>query len=247
MNNVITVITPTGDRPDALDRLSFYLARQTIFPNYWVVSDDGKEAYKPIQPTMLHTIYNKRPSADNKAKSFTGNLLNCIALIPEETTHVIIMEDDDWYHPKYIDITMRRFNGTHYRLIGQNKTIYYQVDKCAWRQNGNKDRASLCETSLTMDLIPSLKKMCDLKRQSAFVDQRIWAYAKKAKIPHFLFADKRYVIGIKGMPGRRGIGIGHRSTSYRKDPYYEYLAKLIGQEDANWYKRLLESKRKNSV
>lgn len=239
----IAVLTPTGDRRVALNRCSYYICRQTKLPDYWIITDDGKEPYKPATRGFFDTIYTNRPPSDKKAKSFTGNLINGIEAIPEDTTHVIMFEDDDWYSPVYIEKTMERFETGHYKLIGQNRTIYYQIHKRAFRENQNTERASLCETAMTIDVVAKLKKMCEVKRDSAFVDARLWKYARENNIPNFLYSDKRYVIGIKGMPGRYGIGVGHRAKSYRKDPYWEMLTKLIGEDDADWYKRLVEVKR----
>lgn len=242
---MITVITPTGDRHVALERLKYYVERQTIKPDHWIISDDGKElpATDFLNQLAPWVKYCKRVPGTNKAKSFTGNLLNCIANIPSSTKYIIIMEDDDWYHETYIEETIKRFRNDTYKLVGQPKTIYYQVNRWAYRINGNKDRASLCETSMHIDVLPKLKKMCEVKRDSAFVDARLWKYARENKIPNFLYEDKRLVIGIKGMPGRKGIGVGHRSKTYRRDPYGEYLEKLIGKEDAAYYKRLLVSQK----
>ena len=76
-------------------------------------------------------------------------------------------------------------------------------------------------------------KINKVKKIKASLKQR--ATAKK-NIKKALFQDKRYCVGIKGMPGRAGIGIGHRpGSSYCSDPYWRKLVEFIGQEDAQYY------------
>jgi len=223
----ITVITPTGYRAEALERCAFYISRQTIQPNEWVICDDGPDNSPPISHP---SIYLKRPSTDNKAKSFTGNVLNCLAHVSYD--HVFIFEDDDWYHPRYIEHYMEHFKDV--LLLGEKKAFYYNVKLRKYRVNGNTDRASFCQTAFKSSFICKVMKLCEKKRDSAFVDARIWKYARENGIPNRLL-DTRLCIGIKGMPGRKGIGIGHRpGGSFTSDRNWEVLKHRIG-EDAQYY------------
>ena len=42
MYEPFTIITPTGDRPDAFELCCKYVQRQTIKPVEWIVIDDGE-------------------------------------------------------------------------------------------------------------------------------------------------------------------------------------------------------------
>ncbi len=222
----ITIITPTGSRQTAMTRCEYYMSRQTVQPDQWVISDDGLETMKY---TLGQEIYT-RPFSLNKAKSFTGNVINCISHI--KYNKILIFEDDDFYHPTYIERMVQRLQ--NFDLVGQPLAIYYNVAKQKWRQNQNEDRASFCETAFRSILIPSLEKACQL-RSSAFIDARLW----KLQIRKALFSDERLCIGIKGMPGRKGVGIGHRpGPTYRYDPKWHKLIDLIGMEDAKYYMNL---------
>ncbi len=228
----ITVITPTGDRPFCLRRCQYYLERQTLLPDEWIVADDGiKKSAKFLDtPLCLQTIDVKTNS--DKKRSFTGNLL---AIIPQiKFNKIVVFEDDDWYHPNYIERTIQRLSDC--LICGQSRALYYNVRLKRYRTNGNDNRASFCETAFRSELLCKLKKYC-YPRTSAFVDARLWNHAKKNGLPNRLFQDKRLCVGIKGMPGRTGIGIGHRppTHSYIHDPKWKKLKELIGEEDAQFY------------
>lgn len=223
----ISIITPTGFRRDLLERCAFYINRQTVQPNEWIICDDGPDKFPPIGRS---STYLKRPFSPNKAKSFTGNLLNCLVHVNYD--HVFVFEDDDWYSPDYIKHYMKHFSDV--QLVGEKKAVYYNVKERCYRVNGNTARASLCQTAFKASFICKVKKLIEKKRDSAFVDARMWNYAKENGVPHRLL-ETRYCIGIKGLPGRKGIGIGHRpGRSFCKDNNWEVLRTRIG-EDAQYY------------
>lgn len=224
----ISIITPTGYRAQALERCAYYISRQTIQPNEWIICDDGPDNFPPIGHP---SIYLKRPLTENKAKSFTGNVLNCLAHVNYH--HVFIFEDDDWYSPHYIEHYMKNFPGNS--LIGEAKAVYYNIKERKYRVNGNTNRASFCQTAFTSNFICKVKKLAELKRESAFLDARIWNYARENNV-RFKLLDTRFCIGIKGLPGRKGIGIGHRpGGSFHKDRDWEILKRRIGEDDAQYY------------
>jgi len=230
----VAVITLTRDRPLAFGRCEFYLKRQTQLPDYWIIADSGKVKCQLYDILFEVKVIDKEPHKD-KAKDFTGNLLNAISQVPDDVEYIIIFEDDDWYHPTYIETCVARLQT--YDLIGIPYAIYYNVKYRSYRKNENENRASFCETAFNKSVLGVLKHCCEAKRDSAFVDSRLWS-SKKFTGAKALFADKRLVVGIKGLPGFNGIGIGHRAPGYRKDPDFNYLRKLIGKEDSLWYETI---------
>lgn len=228
---MVTLITPTGDRPLAIERSIYYLERQTYDgPLQWIVADDGnvKIDYtnKKVTPLIVKGNY-----PGNKALSFTGNLLRAISLV--QYGNILIWEDDDWYSPVYIERTLERLRDV--LITGEPEAVYYNVAKQRYRVNGNTKRSSLCQTAFKIDLLPKLKKYCENNRKSAFVDDRLWRHVRENHLPYKMFADGRLCIGIKGMPGRPGIGIGHRpGDSFKPDPEWNMLRKWIGN-DVDWY------------
>jgi hypothetical protein len=232
----ITVITPTGDRQLALDRCYYYIARQTIQPNQWIIADDSKVPHDHHFFELPLIKHIPRDYPEHKAISFTSNILSMIDHI--EYDKIIVFEDDDWYHESYIDIMLRRLEGCV--IAGEPKAVYYNIRKRKYRVNGNTDRASFCQTAFKAQLLCKLKKYCKIRKNSAFVDQRLWTHCRENKLPFKLFQDGRYCIGIKGMPGRKGIGIGHRpGGSYQSDPKWNKLREFIGHKDTEWYIELV--------
>lgn len=230
----ITLITPTGDRPICLERCIFYMERQTLKPDQWIIVDDGDTpSYKGQSDTI---DYVRRKYCNDKAKSLTGNLIAACRYIRHNK--VLIIEDDDWYSPNYIEIVSKRLNNVG--ITGEKQTIYYNVAKRVYRQNQNTKHSSLCATAFHSRFICKFKKYCEVNRRSAFVDARFWLYARENGIPSEL-SSTSFCVGIKGMPGRLGIGIGHRpGWSYTEDRQLAYLRKLIGS-DADFYATFFKS------
>ena len=200
-----TVLTPTGDRGVALERCLYYLERQTVKPDQWLVVDDGSVKTASKLETKLPIQIINRTFDKKKANSFITNIREAIPYI--KFNNIIIFEDDDWYHPTYIDRTLQRLREV--AICGQPNAVYYNIKFRRYRINGNTWRASFCETAFKSRLLPKLKKLCR-PGSSAFLDSRLWQHCVKNKLPFRLYQDARLCIGIKGLPGRTGIGIGHR-------------------------------------
>lgn len=232
----IAILTPTGEREFCLNRCKYYIERQSHLPDYWIISDNGKiKTAKNVSSDKVNTIHGEHPGHSNIGKSFTGNILNILSMIPDDVEYCIVFEDDDWYHPSYIENTLDRL--TNFDLVGMPYALYYNVRTRSYRKNNNEKRASLCETAFHVSVCEALAKCCHVKRESAFVDARLWE-GKIFKGSKHLFADKRLVVGMKGLPGRKGVGIGHRAPNYKKDLDFSYLRSIIGKEDALWYQQI---------
>lgn len=237
---MISLITPTGNRHLCMERCKYYIERQSFQGQMeWIICDDGEQTRDITFSSSRENLVIKkftRPSSKNKAKSFTGNLLNCLKQCSGEI--ICIIEDDDWYSPDYVIKSIQRM-GDYNLIIGEPKAIYYNVQQRCYRVNGNTNRASLCQTVLKSELKCKLKKYCENHRGSAFVDGRLWTHVRENGIKYALYGDERLSIGIKGLPGRKGIGIGHRpGGTYKRDANFKFLESLIGKKDAEFYKCL---------
>lgn len=227
----ITLLTVTGDRQLCLDRLYYYIGRQVVKdPNIqWLVVDDGiKHATLPDVHFLQHI---KRNRIYDKCKSFIGNLRE--AIVNVRYNKVLILEDDDWYSPDYIQLYSQRLE--NFQLIGEAPARYYNVRHRCYRIWGNGTRSSFCQTAFRADLLPTVF-LCT-HRGTVFVDYRLWEKDVKSK---FVFKDACHCVGIKGMPGRKGIGAGHRPNlkKYHSDKDMNELEKWIGKEDTNFYRDL---------
>lgn len=227
----ISIITPSGERHEAIKRTHYYIERQICQgPIQWILVDDSEKHYEIQKPSNV-TIFNhhKRTYPGNKSDSFRANVicsLDCVYF-----DKIIIFEDDDWYHPGYLKLYSDRL--TNYQLVGEGPARYYNIQKKTYRTLGNIKRASFCQTALRSEIIEKLLISC--QRDTPFVDARLWT--KDCR--RFIFQDdKPHCIGIKGMPGRLGIGMGHRCKTFTSDPEFKILERWIGKEDTDYYRNI---------
>lgn len=235
---MIALITPTGARLDQFKLCAKWMQRQDYQDDVlWIIVDDGTAiTTDSVQPGFrdnweIVKVYPKpawqgRNTQGRNIKAGVDNLL--INANIGRINAIFIIEDDDYYKPIYLSEMMKRLNG--YWLIGETNSIYYNVQ---WRQhcdNNNKLHSSLFQTAFTPDLIPLFLTCLNVK----FIDAEFWL---KAPNRH-LFHAGTIGVGIKGMPGRGGIGAGHIKTMYfLQDQSLTYLTNLIGEEDAKEYER----------
>ena len=215
----ITLITPTGDRNVCWSKCNFYITNQTYKGSLqWIIADDGNEKLdlSNLKIDYTHTTANY---PGNKAKSINHNI--CRALQYVKYDKIAIIEDDDIYHPKYLERLLERLD--HYDLIGEGNSRYYNINGY-YRINHNTKHASLFQTGLKT--IPCIEHLyvSTLREQSAFIDSRLW----NKKVKKFVFCDDVTAIGMKGLPGRKGIGIGHRpSSAFNKDKDFKVLKQWL--------------------
>ena len=112
----------------------------------------------------------------------------------------IALEDDDWYGPDWVQVVHDALE--KHSLVGESHARYYNVAQRRARQLDNAQHASLCSTGLRGPAIEQLKAVCRPGIQ--FIDVLLWQSYGNAG----LFRSEN-VVGIKGLPGRKGIGIGH--------------------------------------
>jgi hypothetical protein len=236
---MIALITPTGVRADQFILCAKWMQRQDYKESVlWIIVDDGVLiTTNCVQPGFrdnweIVKVYPK-PSWNKNSNTQGRNIGAGIETLLnnkniDQIKAVFIIEDDDYYRANYLTEMMKRF-GTYW-LIGETNTIYYNVQ---WRQhcdNNNRQHSSLFQTAFTCDSIRLLLTCLNQK----FIDADLWARATNK----YLFHAGTLSVGIKGMPGREGIGAGHRRNSYFiMDESVIYLTQLIGLEDAQHYFR----------
>lgn len=208
------------------------MARQTVKPDQWIVADGGAT---PVNTTMgqIH-IHDARPPGP---LNFGYNLLNGIAACANEL--LIIIEDDDFYRADHIERIVEKAEAG-YRLIGsEDIQRYYNVAHRSWKMMNNIG-ASLCQTALRRDLFPLFRKTIQecMGRGSYGIDTTLWRAARN----DWAFTHQMTVCGIKGLPGRIGLGIGHRPDArWSPDPHLTQLRKWIGA-DADLYAEFMVPK-----
>ena len=225
----LTVVTCTGDRPEAFALAEKYVKRQTTQPLQWLVLDDGKI---PTKCTMdQEYIYNAKWIGRN---SMISKLLHAVSTGIIRGDALVFWEDDDWYAPTWLETLAGQLKTAD--VVGEGRAIYYNVRNRWWYGHENIDHASLCETAVSKKFFPVLMRLLN-QSVDPYVDGRIWA---QPKFSHSLIDPNtlkvRRSLGIKAMPGRPGYGSGHgkRDKHSQADPQCIKLRELIGQ-DADTY------------
>jgi len=233
----IFLITPTGARRDQFALCAKWMKRQTYSDDVvWVIVDDAYpvttnnvgEGFKDkwtivrIHPTPIWAGENTQGRNIKAGIDFVKENYK-----REEVSAIFIIEDDDFYKPHYLQ-RMMELKGT-FDIWGETNTIYYNVGCRRFADNNNKAHSSLFQTAFTYDVIPVLEMYYSHK----FIDAAIWAAVRN----RFLFHDGTLSIGMKGMPGRGGIGAGHsKAMTMPSDISMGALKSMIG-EDYKEYER----------
>lgn len=261
---LITCITPTGTRPEALGFCERYLARQTYDgPIQWIIVDDSPEQKVDerkvplgweqlrkssekiytvnrgpkkapmsvevhIGPKKWHPgINTQRPNMDEGIKFVQGD-------------YVFVIEDDDWYHPEYLETF--RFFLQKYSVVGEGCNKYYALKERKYWTLGNHFHASLCSTAMKRMALPLLEEA--VNDGQIYPDISFWKKCMEEwKIPHVLCLHINLGIGMKQLPGRKGIGGGHTVNNdvFRSDPGFDILKSWIGAEDTQNYVKLMQA------
>ena len=223
----LLLVTPTGDRPEAFGLCERWMERQTYRGEYdWVVVDDGEE---PTVTTRGQEVVRRQRQASDPAHSLPVQLLAAFDQI-ESAEAVLVIEDDDYYGPTYIQTMIGWLNDAP--LAGEIGAKYYHLSH-GWRVFSRHDHASLCRTGLLpgdmFDHFCRVVHAC-ASRGSPSIDIPLW---NTWTGPSFGFHDERgdarLCVGIKGMPGRPSTL--HKSRrNYATDPDYRKLAWWVGDD-----------------
>lgn len=193
-------------------------------PVHWHVVDDG---FVPLPMYFAHdwiTLHPYRlPPMDGNSQA--RNLRFLLEQV-DPYYPTVIWEDDDYYAPDWLS-TMANMSDQA-ELVGESQARYYHVPRRIGRQLRNTHHASLCATAIRDGAWHTLYQSCLPGKQ--YIDMDLW----KAHAHQYLFTGHR-VIGMKGLPGRPGIGMGHQSSfTGIRDPEGTLLQQWMG-DDAHTY------------
>jgi hypothetical protein len=236
---MIGLITPSGGRREQINICEKLMKRQTYQGDVvWVIVDDcipqtidtiSNDFRKNWTIIKIYPIPSWQNGQNTQARNIVEGIQTLIDKYPEsEIEAIFIIEDDDYYRPVYLERMMANFGS--YDLIGEINTIYYNVVYRRHITNLNNIHASLFQTAFKYNVIDILNKCFS----DTFIDCILW-YKVTNK---YLFYENDLAIGIKGLPGRYGIGGGHENSTYMTpDTNLSYLINLIGKQDAELYAR----------
>lgn len=224
---MISLVTATGDRPEAFALLERWIAAQDYAGEYeWIVVDDG---HTPTRTTMGQIVLAQPPMG---GCSLIRNL--SIALAAAQSNAVVFLEDDDYYAPGYLTAVAQSLATAV--AYGETPARYYHVGKRLWRELPSNKHSSLCATAVRGKALVLFRDL--LTRVSVpMIDVWFWAHVREWAYTYELAqTDQPRVVGIKGMPGRPGIGVGHRAGGDRwhRDNDFSRLREWLGH-DAECY------------
>ena len=200
------------------------MMRQTYSgPVHWIVVDDGPEP----QPVTFQRdgwtleVVRPQPYWQPGQNTQARNLLAGLRRVPADA-RLVAIEDDDRYAPDWLETVDRELDKAE--LVGEYRARYYNVATMRARQLNNTQHASLCSSAMRGAAIDTFRWAC--QTHAKFIDLELW---RKHRSRH-LFGGHR-VVGIKGMPGRGGIGMGHaRDFAGTHDPDGAILREWVGDD-----------------
>ena len=237
----ITLITPTGGRPKAFALCERWMERQTKRWYQWIVVDDCA----PPTPTHLgQTVVQLAPAWQLGENTQARNLLEGLRHVKGDA--VLFIEDDDWYSPAYIEQMSAWLE--LYSVVGCSAARYYNLNAQKFQYMQNQSHSSLCETGLRTErevmrlLDKTIRAPSQLKFELVsprFIDCVFWQRVRRSRINWRLYTHHGLCIGIKGLPGRMGIGTGHTpGNGYEVDEGFSRLREWIG-DDVDIYREVL--------
>lgn len=195
------ILTTTGGRPDAWELCKRWMEAQVLKPDAWIIVDDCPEPSDLSGITIPVMLVRPQPYWKPGQNTQARNLLAGLEHVNRDD-QLAIIEDDDWYSPEYLRSVMQWLRRGD--LVGEAYSLYYHVGNRQYKDCGNRQHASLCSTAMRGPAIMNFKRQCE--RRQKFIDLNLW---RESRSPKFL-AHSRLTVGIKGLPGRAGIGMGHR-------------------------------------
>lgn len=221
----LTLITCTGDRHQAFALCDDFIRLQSINDYKWIVVDDG------IEPTKLWSWHSgiRLEPLDDPRESFRRNMLTALRAV--ETDKVMFIEDDDCYHNRtYIELWSALLD--KYELVGEARAKYYHVGHRMYWTHPNTRHASLCQTGIRgRRAIEKCIEYLEKSPHPETLDGGIWKRMGMPDGVKCLLPCSTHVVGIKGMPGRKGLGIHHWTAEKLAEAGYQYDPELFKLED----------------
>jgi hypothetical protein len=246
---MIAIITPTGCRSIQFGLCEHFMKRQTYTGEVvWIIIDDGiptttdNVKYDFKDNWVIIKVYPKPEWRQGQNTQFRNMLIGIHTLLAnyskKDIEAIFIIEDDDYYKPIYLERMVKRVN--RFDIVGEKNSVYYNVHYRNYLVWANILHASLFQTVISTNAIPVLEEACakPLHYPGYYIDMQIWGKIKNQN----LFNDGNLAIGIKGMPGRFGIGSGHDDRlPTTPDADMILLKKLIG-DDYSLYEGYFDSR-----
>lgn len=227
---MIALITPTGGRERQIEFAARWMKNQTYSGQVlWVIIDDCYPSTIDLIPDNFREGWEIvkikpqpywKPGMNTQAR----NLRVGMSIVKNyDVDYIFIIEDDDYYKPIYLERMMEHLK--KHTVVGEADSIYYNISLKAWINHHNKKHCSLFQTAFHRNYIQLFTSCCTKEKE--FIDCRFF---RAVKTPH-IFYEGTLSVGMKGLPGRAGIGMGHKvHRDYKADPEYKKLKELLGND-----------------
>lgn len=225
---MLYLLTPTGGRPEGMTLLASALLAQTYAgPAKWIVVDDCDPtteipAMGRIEVVQCRPHWRWEPGMNTQAACMAAGL----SLVPADAT-LIVLEDDDCYLPDHIATVLAALERAE--LAGEKVARYYNVATGRYKEIPSERHASLASTACRGASLALLREVC--AAGSRRIDMDLW---HRFNGPKRLLATGN-VVGIKGLPGRGGIGVGHLADFGHPDQSGCVLVDWVGADRAQAY------------
>lgn len=197
---MITLITPTGDRPGAWELCKHWMREQKIEGKVrWIIIDDGEI---PSDMTGFHAhweivVWYPHPKWSSTTGNTQAHNLTVAKRLLREDDSVIFIDDDDYYHPEWLDKASRMLD--HADLVGIGNMAFFNVARMTYRRCANYSHALLCATALRGQALMLFWEILEYGVTDPAAE--LWRSFLGSRT---LLSRGEYVVGIKGMPGRPG-------------------------------------------
>lgn len=252
----LCLLTPTGDRPEAFKLCQQWIVGQSFIWNLspreeakikWIVVDDGQTPVKFSENWQqdFYTIIRPEKLWEPGQNTQVSNLRLGLQHVGDADL-IVFWEDDDCYLSHYLETAVAAFEADPKLLVwGERPTSYYNVAHRKFRRLDNQRYAILAATVIRRAAIPVFLSALDYPNKKG-IDSNFWYRVREGELRNKCLLQrvgyaeyKAGVVGIKGMPGRPGIGRSFheadKSKHWRKDPELKILTKLVGPERAAIY------------
>lgn len=174
------------------------------------------------------------PPLDNSMDLYQRIAVGVAKVLVEGHTWCSIIENDDWYSPKYLYHIKDLINqGKHSDMIGFADTTYYFLKNNGYLRMNHPGRSSLFCTTFRTELFGRLPV-----NPPGYLDMAWWRFMLYSKFNWKLSDNnEKYALGIKHGIGKSG-GNGHRESMYNTFDRIGLLKKIVGEEDFNFYQTI---------
>ncbi len=180
---------------------------------------------------MSQTVVRRAPSSGH---TLPANFRAALPLITGDVT--IIIEDDDHYPENYLAGQAKKIEAG-YEISGEaDYRSYHLGARKAGRFLLGRPMSSLSRTAICTEALLNSRSHA---YECCNIDIRLWAEMRERKWWCEPIDDPaEYVVGMKGLPGRRGLTDGHLPDfdGYDiSDLHGNLLRSWVGDEDAELY------------